>query len=405
MMLEHFDSILAFVLIITGVSLIITTLTQMVSALFGLRGTNLRWGIQTLLANVDPDLKEHAEEISGRVLKHSLASDSAFSSFEYSMFNRWRLASAIRKEELVAILRSLANPPAGKAAANSGPGWMVALQESFRDPDPELAAALTQVATQVRQLLPNDPERAQRFLSPLVDSAAGLPGKISQWFDSVMDRASQRFAVHTRIWTVVFAVLLSFALQLDAFRLYTRLSSTADVRAQVLASADALAKRADEHGASPTNGSPAVYVVAMKQMIADHRGELKAVAEPAGFTTLAGGKDWLAGELKRQNISDPENQWARRFEDQLSLAPFRAASDNLNSLLADKLIVEIVPDPYPDPIYRDWLPSHRAFWGMMFSAALLSLGAPFWFNILKTLSNLQPVLANKQQKESAEDQS
>jgi hypothetical protein len=30
------------------------------------------------------------------------------------------------------------------------------------------------------------------------------------------------------------------------------------------------------------------------------------------------------------------------------------------------------------------------------TAILLSLGAPFWFNMLKQLTNLRPILANKQ---------
>ena len=34
-------------------------------------------------------------------------------------------------------------------------------------------------------------------------------------------------------------------------------------------------------------------------------------------------------------------------------------------------------------------------------SALLSLGAPFWFSLLKTLSNLRPVVAQKAQPESA----
>jgi hypothetical protein len=46
--LENLDSIFAFVVIISGVSLLVTTLTQMVSALFGLRGSNLEWGVQTV---------------------------------------------------------------------------------------------------------------------------------------------------------------------------------------------------------------------------------------------------------------------------------------------------------------------------------------------------------------------
>jgi len=48
MILEHFDTIFAFVVIITSVSLLVTTLTQMASALLGLRGTNLRWGYQNV---------------------------------------------------------------------------------------------------------------------------------------------------------------------------------------------------------------------------------------------------------------------------------------------------------------------------------------------------------------------
>ena len=33
--------------------------------------------------------------------------------------------------------------------------------------------------------------------------------------------------------------------------------------------------------------------------------------------------------------------------------------------------------------------------GLLASAALLSLGAPFWFNILKSLTNLRPLLAQE----------
>ena len=39
-------------------------------------------------------------------------------------------------------------------------------------------------------------------------------------------------------------------------------------------------------------------------------------------------------------------------------------------------------------------------WPQRFSAALLSLGAPFWFNMLKTFSNLRPIVANKEQKDA-----
>ena len=39
--------------------------------------------------------------------------------------------------------------------------------------------------------------------------------------------------------------------------------------------------------------------------------------------------------------------------------------------------------------------SPSRFFGMLITAALLTMGAPFWFNLLKTMARLRPVLANK----------
>jgi len=41
----------------------------------------------------------------------------------------------------------------------------------------------------------------------------------------------------------------------------------------------------------------------------------------------------------------------------------------------------------------------RHLLGVAASAALLSLGAPFWFNILKSITNLRTVLARKNDEE------
>jgi hypothetical protein len=79
MILEHLDTLIAFVVILAGVSLLVTVFTQIVSAFLGLRGTNLRWGIETLLKEVDPSLKAYAKTIAEHVLHRLLNSDSALS--------------------------------------------------------------------------------------------------------------------------------------------------------------------------------------------------------------------------------------------------------------------------------------------------------------------------------------
>src|SRR6267378_3418249 len=98
MTLEHLDTVIAFVVILAGVSLLVTIFTQTVSALFGLRGANLLWGIKTLLKELDPDLATHAKTISEKVLHHPLISDSTLSGVRAWLVQRWSLASAIRKD-------------------------------------------------------------------------------------------------------------------------------------------------------------------------------------------------------------------------------------------------------------------------------------------------------------------
>src|SRR5205823_5780274 len=114
---------------------LVTTLTQMASAFLGLRGTNLRWGIETLLKHLDPSLAAHARTISQQVLHHPLISDSTWSRFDMGLFSRWKLASRVRKDELVKILRLLAEAPPTPADGTSPETWQTALGKSLENLD------------------------------------------------------------------------------------------------------------------------------------------------------------------------------------------------------------------------------------------------------------------------------
>ena len=52
-MLRYLDVIIAFSVIMLGLSLVITILNQMISAFLSYRGSNLRWGIQTMLSTLN----------------------------------------------------------------------------------------------------------------------------------------------------------------------------------------------------------------------------------------------------------------------------------------------------------------------------------------------------------------
>lgn len=62
----------------------------------------------------------------------------------------------------------------------------------------------------------------------------------------------------------------------------------------------------------------------------------------------------------------------------------------------DKSKFQFIPDPYPGWNYSI---GERHFWGVLVMAAFLSMGAPFWFKALKTMSALRPILAEKADKE------
>ncbi len=399
MTLEHFDTIFAFVVILAGVSLLVTILVQMASAFVSLRGSNLRWGIKTLIANADPDLAPRAEEIAEKILHHPLISDSTFSRVLPRMLTRWRLATAIRKDELIEILHSLAAQPTMGQSAGASDTWDAALRRSLDKLTATDVDKLMPAVAKVKDALADEPELAKRAIAPLLASTEELPAKIEQWFDSVMDRVSQRFVLHTRLWTVFFSVLLAFALHLDGFRLMTQLSTDAELRARLVASADALARKADETVATPAAAD--FYVQTMKDLIRANPKDLGQLPEPpTGFTDLAEAKSWLTVQLKAAAIPNAE-LWLRQYESTISQASLRASAVDLRDTLNNKLKFQLIPDPYPQPFYNYWTPSWLHLWGVIASAALLSLGAPFWFNMLKSMSNLRPVLANKEEKERA----
>src|ERR1041385_1367544 len=136
-MLEKLDTLIAFAVVMLGLSLIITILTQIISTFLGLRGSNLLWGLETLFTELAPGLQKAGllpKALAKEILQHPLISDSTFSRAENMwmvgpviqwlnrkpvtgwLIDRWRYATAIRTEELVRMLqRKIDSLPLGNA--------------------------------------------------------------------------------------------------------------------------------------------------------------------------------------------------------------------------------------------------------------------------------------------------
>jgi hypothetical protein len=412
-MLQHLDTFIAFAVVMVGVSLLITILTQMISAFFGLRGTNLKWGIEELLRTIDPDLGKHAGEIANKILHHPSISDSTFSKFEERLprlewltekiggverlVSRWRLASTIRPEEFLFSLRRLAEAPLQKSESGE---WQQKVKEALAKNDAGAEARFHQVTRKIQTLSPEVIKNLDTLFPQMAANARKAIGDIELRFTSTMDRVSQRFAMQMRIWTVVFSLLLAFVLHLDAFGLLTQLSSDAMVRASLVASADAITRQAGDV-LGKTSSSP--FIEAMKQLKSQDPLANQLLAVPPALESNGEAETWIREQVKDSKQAE---ELVKKYRDVLQ-ATLRTRMDSLKmqvNTLKDELNrteFQLIPDPYPG---LDFLPK-RPHWkrhlaGILCAAALLSLGAPFWFNTLKTLTNLRPLLATKQQKET-----
>lgn len=172
------------------------------------------------------------------------------------LLSRWRLATSIRLDEMLSVLEKLSAPPDGTLPDPAQRAMLVIAGERRSRPRPNSKP----VSAQVDKILHDSAEEGEGGVALAVsvekalaqDAAATqcqpdprLVG-LAMWFDRVMERASQRLTLQARVITVLLSCLLVFGAHLDAVRLFQSLSSSAQSRAQLAASADAMIKQAEQ---------------------------------------------------------------------------------------------------------------------------------------------------------------
>src|SRR5881396_4231611 len=103
-MLKELDTLIGFVVVMSLISVLIMTITQLFSALFGLRGRNLASAVEAMLFKIDPTINDSVKNLGRQLADHVLTkpviSDSALS-MKKSWPTMWKRASAIRADELL----------------------------------------------------------------------------------------------------------------------------------------------------------------------------------------------------------------------------------------------------------------------------------------------------------------
>lgn len=341
-MLDLLDVAIGFATVMLAVSLIITSLTQAMVALFGLRGRNLRVGLEQLIKAAVPGLKEKAEAISLKLVTHPLISDSAVG------WSRWGWATAIKRDELLPVLKA------------------VLTTEEF--------------TTHV------EPYRTA----------------VTAWFESFMTRVSQRFVMHTRWITVGFAVVLALALELDSGAVLQQIRTDSETRARLAGMAGVLIDQTPD----VLQRVETTYAQVLTTIAADHPDAFTAApgADALPTPTRDAGLDWIRGHVKEGSDPAPLLEAYNAGVDaalksslERSVDRARTITGNLAStgVLLSPAAVRAGPNPFTQQFWATRLFPASHFFGIVVSILFLSLGAPFWFNLLKNLTSLRSTVAQR----------
>jgi hypothetical protein len=421
--------VIAFVVIMTIASLFVTILVQMSSAALSLRGKNLANALALTFQTINPSLAGKAHQLAARILSDPLISDSTRTNKDKNLastVNRttpWHfiditrathLAKAVRPEEVYAALKKLAAQKSKLAEgamtsdAAVGPDPIAEAAESVLNalvtPEDKAAAIKTQLGAvlKVAEEITDVPTK-QKLLSAVEETSAAVivevdagRAKFDAWFGSAQDRAQQWFQVHTRGLTIAAGALVALLLQLDAVEVFNYASTNAAARTAVAASADRVIKEAD--GALDEKGG-------LIKRIADAWAakQKQAPIDLKGITHT--------GQLEEVLSSHDPTFDPQVFNDLIETttkAYYKDQSAKLRDLTRGVSATgfEFIPAHY----WR-W-PSAEGgcqnakniLWhlpGIALFAALLSLGAPYWYNLLKNLASLRPRLAQLISEEEA----
>lgn len=353
-MLKILDVLIGVATVMLLFSMPVTAITQFIVSAMQSRGRNLRAGLTGLLKQLDPTLDEKiASEIATGLLKHPL------------IVGRFgALGTVVHRGEFTTLLMEFA---AGQSLSPLKENAKDALSQLLKNngiADP--ATTLKNVRDLALQLEASNPELAtdvRHSMAIVQEAKSEFVAKIHGWFDQTIDRVSQRFTLSAHAITFVVSVALAFAVQLDTIGLVNRLSSDDAFRAAVTSQAESLLKQ--ESGAK------------------DQTNSSSTAKDSSGAPISSASADQGGAQS-----TDQKNSQTQMYE----------------MLQQNGLVVP--PQQYSWPFHWKWPPITTSLkgsqiLGILLSALLLSLGAPFWYSTLQNLLRLRSSLAQKDDQQRA----
>jgi hypothetical protein len=400
--LKTLDILIGVATVMLLFSMVVTIVTQSILTALQTRGRNLRNGLAGLLKQLDPAIANKlATEISTALLRQPLISGKFGA-----------LGTVIHRDEFTTLLMEAATGQSSAKVTNQAKTAIVDLLQKNGVSDPAGALKnIRDVALQLEAANPQLNNSVRHSMAILQEAKSEYVAKVHGWFDQTIDRVSQRFTANAHGITFVVALVLAFSVQLDTIQLINRLSTDDAMRTYLADQAQGISNQAVDNGVVPRNadagqnagqpntggaGKPAASGDASTKKTGASAQRKKSSGAPAASPTPAptpaatnppgGGTSGTAG----QGGGSADGQ--------------KDAQTKITALLKDNGL--IVPPKWPfhwtwplsTDLKREQLP------GILVSALLLTLGAPFWYGVLQSLLKLRSSVAKKDDEQRARRQ-
>jgi hypothetical protein len=441
-MLDSLDTLIAFVLIVLVVSLLITIVVQIIAAGLNLRGRNLLVALGSAFAVIEPDLERERQELAHFVLRGRLLSDS----FLPKWLSFWRPANAARPQEIFDAIHRVAvgneykdpnNPTTDEKALvanaqkllaalglqvtalpdalNAAIEWNDNIKSAVASlPQGELRTKAEEALSSATSKLQDYETKAVRFGQSAASEIDAAYEKFHYWTCISLERAQQWVTMHTRILTVIFAIIAAFGLQLDTVQIFKLVSSNKAVRDKLVAEAATVSSQAEK----TLKDSPLILQNAYDTWLRSADDKIKGALAPAPIKiTAADSREKVTGAIddtltKAKIDQDLKDAALKSFNETVD----KTVTDNIEDKAHDYATIQsdfkdtgfqLFPDQESGRWGKGgwrhaWRGSEGHRLGILFSIGLLSLGAPFWYGTLKNLVSLRSQVAQNISKEQEE---
>lgn len=304
--------VIGLVFVMLLLSLLATTLMELIASGLALRGKNLEKALRNMLASAGND----------ETLYKNFKQNPLFTQLSQKFFGRKYSPSYMSADSFQSILL---HTILGEQNTDK------LIQQIEEIPDENLRKVLKQ------------------FLSDANHELDAFKGKIQKWYDDVMDRASGWYKRYTQKILVFVGLVIALVFNADAIAIYKYLGSNPENLAAVLSLAES-------------------FVEKNQEMVLDTN---IIQVDSITYDTAVTFKQNPDAQIAALNVKIEEVKGLINNEIQAVKTPLGLGWSNFD---------------YEQANWYDWV--LKAL-GWIVTALAISLGAPFWFDILKKLVNIR----------------